>query len=85
MPPEKYAQEPQNQGLLALLNRTGPELAELFPGEKKLPALLQREFADRPVARPIQSRDDYPVVLKELDEMYTHHAARFEVSERSGS
>lgn len=67
VPPEHYAQEPQNQGLLALLNQTGPQLATLFEGEKKLPALLKKEFADIPVAHPIRSRDDYPMMLKELD------------------
>jgi len=69
VPPEHYAREPRNQGLLALLNQTGPQLATLFKGEKKLPALLKRDFANRAVARPIRSRDDYPIVLKELAEL----------------
>ncbi len=71
MPPEKYAPEKQNQGLLALLNRTGPQLAELFAKEKKLPALLKRDFADCSVARPIRGRNDYAQLLNELDEL--HH------------
>ncbi|MCY1018260.1 DNA-processing protein DprA [Pyxidicoccus sp. MSG2] len=67
-PPGVHAAEPKSQGILALCQKPGRELARIFSHESEYADLLERSFATRPPARAIEGRQDYEVLLSQLEE-----------------
>jgi DNA processing protein len=70
LPPEGTAhrEEPKSQGILALCQRTGRELARLLKAESEYADHLERHFAAKPVATPITGRQDYEALLSQLEQ-----------------
>jgi DNA processing protein len=66
-PQGAHAEEPKSRGLLALSQRTGADLARLLDAKEVYAKLLERKFADRPVAMPLAGRKDYAKLLGVLE------------------
>lgn len=74
VPSTDLAMEPQASGVLALTEQTGAELAEVLNPAKDYKQLLRSAFATKAVAFPITSHEDYPVVLRMLEQAVRNHA-----------
>lgn len=68
VPPEQFKDEPKSQGLIALINNKGPQLASIIKADGKFKLLLDNEFAHSIVATPITGRSDYHNMLNELNQ-----------------
>ena len=68
VPRAAHAEETKCRGIRALTERSGRELVDLVGAKGEYADLLMRQFADRPVATPIASRDDYQALLEALEE-----------------
>lgn len=66
MPPDGYAEEPQNEGVLMLAGTPGSQLAERVDVKSTIAEILETRFADRPVVNVLRGRDDYPRMLAEI-------------------
>jgi len=75
IPPDDYAEEEESAGVLMLASSKGNQLHERIDIKSSLAEVLDRDFADRPVATGFRGRDDYPAVLSEL--------RRLQVAERA--
>jgi len=69
VPQGAHADEPKSRGILALTQRTGPELAHLVGASGAYAEHLTRKFSDRPVALPLHDRDSYTLLLEMLERM----------------
>lgn len=67
VPQGEHAVETKSRGLLALTQRTGPDLARLLDAKGVLAELLLRKFAGSSAARAIAGREDYEALLEELE------------------
>lgn len=68
-PAEKNHDEEKNRGILALCEKTGRELVSLLGvSDPKYKKLLEEKYGNIPVARVIRSKNDYPEILKELED-----------------
>jgi len=76
VPQGTHADEPKSRGILALTQRTGADLAGLVGARGTYAEQLTRKFADRPVAYPLTSRDDYARLLAMLEELASENTAR---------
>jgi DNA processing protein len=65
------ADEPESEGNVALMQRTGAELAEQIDARGDYRELLQGCFASRPVAEGLQGPQDHPRLLKMLEQAAT--------------
>lgn len=66
--PERFATDPDNDGVTTMLRLTGPQLAEaLVPApSKNLREVLETGFGHRPIVKGIAGREAYPEILSEL-------------------
>lgn len=67
VPQGRHAVEPKSQGILALTQLTGEQLAETLRADDNYRLLLLHGFKNRPVALPLESRADYSAMLEKLD------------------
>ena len=67
LPQGAHATDPKSRGILALTQRTGAELAQLLEAQGEYEDLLRGEYATRPVATAITSREDYDKLLQALE------------------
>lgn len=67
VPQGAHAAEPKSRGLLALTQYAGTDLARLLEATGGLAELLEKRFADQPVALPIAGRNDYAKLLDALE------------------
>lgn len=75
MPPDGYAEEPQNEGVLMLAGTPGSQLAERVDVKASIVEILETRFADRPVVNVLRGRDDYPRMLAEIRSLIEADAA----------
>lgn len=69
VPQGSHATEPKSQGLLALVENNGPQLAKLLNAKEKYAELLTKDYPNQPVATPIRGRGDYEKLLQELEDL----------------
>jgi len=67
VPQGEHRKESKSRGILALAEKTGIELTRLVKTQNDYERLLRSGYANRPVAIPIGSRDDYDEVLRALE------------------
>jgi DNA processing protein len=67
VPQGAHGAAPKSRGILALTQRTGADLARLLDARGAYAELLERKFADRPVALPLTRREDFPALLEALE------------------
>jgi DNA processing protein len=67
VPPPALAHEEVNQGLTLLTSGTGPELVAAIGATGPFAKMMAEQYADRPVASPIRSREDYPAVMERFE------------------
>jgi DNA processing protein len=67
VPQGPHAAEAKSRGLIALTQRTGTNLAKLLEAKKAYARLLERKFADRPVAMLLTGCEDYAQLLEALE------------------
>jgi len=67
VPQGAHAAEAKSRGLLALTQRTGTDLARLLEANEAYARLLERKFANRPVAMPLTGCEDYAQLLDVLE------------------
>ncbi len=66
VPRGKLAEEPRSQGLVALTESTGAQLADLLEVSGDYRQILLGRFAKLAPAFPVRSRADYPDLLRKL-------------------
>ena len=76
VPQGGHATEAKSRGLLALTQRTGTDLARLLEAKEDYARLLERKFADRPVAMPLTGREDYDQLLDALEALIGNDTER---------
>ena len=69
VPRGRHAQETKSKGTLALTQNRGLELAELLGAQGKYRRVLHGHYRDRTPAVPVNGRQDYGNLLRELEEM----------------
>ena len=69
VPSGQHSKEPKSQGILALTQKSGAALCDLLDAQGKYRNLLRGIYRDRPPAVPLNSREDYRDLLRQLDEM----------------
>jgi DNA processing protein len=75
VPQGAHADEPKSRGILALTQRPGADLARLVNASGAYAKHLTKRFADRPVARPLTSRDGYAPLLDMLEGIVADNTA----------
>jgi DNA processing protein len=68
VPQGQHAQEPQSRGVLALSQQTGAELARDLHADGEYRTLLKTTFASVSPAVPLRTRQDYDVLIAELNQ-----------------
>lgn len=76
VPHGPHRNENKSRGLLALIEKPGPDLSGLVKTEPEYEQLLRTRYADRPVAIPISSRNDYDHVLSTLEQAHRNSMPR---------
>lgn len=66
MPPEHLRHEVKSQGNIALATKAGPDLCDMIRTDSDYASLLCEEHKDRPPAKGIYSKSDYPALLDAL-------------------
>jgi DNA processing protein len=84
VPQGAHADEPGSRGILALTQRSGPELAGLVNADGDYAALLRSNFAAVPPAIPLRGRDDYNLLASKLENA-AEMAERFDHRPRQAS
>lgn len=67
VPQGRHAEEPKSQGILAMTQLTGPRFADAVNAEGDYRRLLMERFRSRPPATPLASREDYTLMLEQLE------------------
>jgi DNA processing protein len=67
VPHGRHALEPKSQGILALTRLTGLQFADAVNADGDYRRLLLERFRSRPPAYPLASREDYALMLEQLD------------------
>jgi DNA processing protein len=68
VPQGRHADSTKSEGILALTQRTGKELAAAIAKDPAYDALLRGRFADSPPAIALTGKDDYELMLRKLEE-----------------
>lgn len=67
VPVGSHAEEPKSRGILALVMRTGSELAKILEASGEYERLLKEEFTGRPPASGLRGKDDYERLFTTLE------------------
>ena len=83
VPSGQHSKEPKSQGVLALTRKSGADLSKLLDAQGKYRDLLQSVYRDKPPAIPLNSREDYHDLIKQLDKMLSSPTG--DARDRAGS
>jgi DNA processing protein len=84
VPRGRHAEEKKSRGIVALTRETGRELKRRIDADGEYAALLEQEFASKPPAVPLESREDYEKLFALLEHAKDHGPAPRRAREQMG-